>query len=144
MYFGEYSTCYDLVVSERHWPTTQEISEDISRWIAAGDEIMAIRMMMDGLNRLPYADATLLAQAMDEPRTTGDVRWDTLLAAALRYLAHRAGVATLPRWTVKAPLDRFWFPVRANPSKEYNDMAHTPAELMRVGIFMDERGFATA
>lgn len=131
-------------MSERHWPTAQEISEEIYHWVEAGDDTMAIRMMMDGLNRLPYENHELLVEALLEPLSTGDRRWDTLLAASLRYLAHAAGATRLPEWTFKEPLEKFWFPIRANASKEYNDMAHTPAELMRVGIFMDERGFATA
>ena len=42
------------------------------------------------------------------------------------------------------PEPKVWWPVRVNLSKEYNDMAHSPAELLRVGIFMDERAFTSA
>lgn len=128
----------------RWWPTVTEVADHIASELCRGDTDMALRLLLDGVNKLPDADAAgRLDEAITEPRSTGDLRWDTLLAACIRYRLHMMG-RKAPAWTFKKPLDKFWFPIRVNAVKEYNDMAHTPAELMRVGIFMDERGLAWA
>lgn len=132
------------MTTRRWWSTASEIAEDLRRELAAGDEDMALRLLMDGINQLPAAaKAGQLAGALAEPESIGDPRWDTLLAASVRYRLHGMG-ATPPKWTRKEPLPQFWWPTRINASQQYNDMAHTPAELMRVGIFMDEKDFTTA
>lgn len=131
-------------MARRWWPTAAEIADDIRHELGNGDDIMALRMLMDGVNQLPDAYAAgELDVTLAEPPSTGDLRWDTLLAAAIRYRLHRMGLHP-PRWTFKEPLPTFWWPIKVSPSKGYNDMAHTPAELLRVGIFMDERGFDSA
>ena len=132
------------MTTRRWWPTASEIAEDLRRELAASDEDMALRLLMDGINQLPAAaKAGQLDGALAEPGPIGDPRWDTLLAASVRYRLHSIG-ETPPKWTHKEPLSRFWWPTRINASQQYNDMAHTPAELMRVGIFMDEKDFTTA
>jgi hypothetical protein len=130
---------------KRWWPTTAEVADDVRANLAVGDTSHALRMLMDGVNYLPDADrAGRLDEALAEPETTGDVRWDALLAGAVRYRLHQMG-RTPPPWTRdRKPLDRFWWPVAYSPSDAYNDMAHTPAELRRLGIFIDEREFTQA
>lgn len=132
------------MADRRWWPTVAEIADDVRANLERGDEDHAHRMLMDGINRLPAADAAgRLDEALGEPATVGDPRWDTLLAASVRYRLHQMG-RRAPAWTFKPPLDTFWWPAAFSPSKAYNDMAHTPAELLRVGIFLDEREFTTA
>lgn len=132
------------MTSTRWWPTVSEIAEDVRANLTAGDQDHALRMLMDGVNHLPAIDAEgRLDEALDEPGGTGDPRWDALLAAAVRYRLHQMG-RNPPQWTVKQPLDNFWWPVATWDSRAYNDLAHTPAELLRLGIFLDERAFATA
>lgn len=131
-------------MTKRWWPTAAEIAEAVRGELARGDVDMALRLLLDGVNRLPDAAAAqALDKALGPPPSTGSERWDTLLAASIRYRLHSMGLPA-PRWTLKPPLSRFWWPAAHSASKEYNDMAHSPAELIRVGIFMDERGFTTA
>lgn len=131
-------------MTQRWWPTAAEIAEAVRGELARADEDMALRLLLDGVNRLPdAAGAGALDETLAEPGTTGSERWDTLLAASIRYRLHSLGL-TPPRWTLKRPLDTFWWPAAHSASKEYNDMAHSPAELVRVGIFMDERGYTSA
>ena len=104
----------------------------------------ALRMLIDGVNYLPDAHAAgRLDEALTEPDGTGDPRWDALLAGAIRYRLHQSGLSA-PGWTCKKPLDRFWWPTAAWDVQAYNDMAHSPAELSRIGIFLDERAFTAA
>lgn len=128
----------------RTWPSIDEIAASITAELKTNDLDSALRVLLDGVNRLEtaYANDDLEA-TLAAPRSTGSTHWDTLLAASVRYRLHRLGVKP-PRWTWKDPLPKFWWPVSINASKQYNDMAHTPAELVRVGIFMNERGFESA
>lgn len=129
---------------KRWWSTVPEIAADVRDALASGDDIHAIRMLMDGINALPAAQqAGLLDDALSEPDTTGDERWDALLAGALRYRLHQMGERA-PHWTYKQPLTTSWWPFAYSPSEAYNDLAHTPAELLRLGIFLDEREFSQA
>ncbi|HHV20313.1 MAG TPA: hypothetical protein GXZ30_02055 [Propionibacterium sp.] len=129
---------------KRWWHTMPELAKAIRAELESGDADAALRTLLDGINRLPdIATQGHLDEALTEPDSVGDLRWDTLLAVAIRYRLHQMGERP-PRWTLKDPLDTFWWPVRVNLSKEYNDMAHSPAELLRVGIFLDERAFTSA
>ncbi len=126
------------------WISARSIRDDVAECLERDDTDMALRLLIDGVNRIPEeADDAQLALLLEEPSSIGPVRWDTLLAALIRYRLHRIDRVP-PRWTWKKPLDRFWWPVRINPSKGYNDMAHSPAELSRVGIFMDRRSLTSA
>lgn len=129
----------------RYWPTATEITDDVRENLAAGDNSHALRMMMDGVNRLRYAqrEGRLEETVTEEPATVGDRRWDALIAGAIRYRLHEMGECS-PDWTLKVPLETFWWPVAYSPSKAYIDMAHSPAELMRLGIFIDAREFEQA
>lgn len=131
---------------EQRWPwaTASEIADDIRANLAADDEFHALRMLVDGINRLPEAQkAGRLDEALEEPRTTGDARWDALLAAAILYQLHQMGESG-PHWTVKEPLEKFWWPIQAGAGRANYDLATAPAELARLGIFLSERDFTAA
>lgn len=131
-------------MQSRSWPTAAEIADDIRGALEAGDDISAMRALMDGTDRLARAiTPDNFGEALAQPATIGDARWDALLTGSLRYRLHQAGHRHLPGWTWKPPLDRFWWPAAHSPSKAYSDQAHTPAELMRLGIFLDDREFTT-
>lgn len=65
---------------KRWWPTVPEIADNVRHALAAGDDVHAIRMLMDGINALPAAQqAGSLDETLSEPDTIGDQRWDALL-----------------------------------------------------------------
>ncbi|MPV50153.1 hypothetical protein GCG21_09070 [Pseudactinotalea sp. HY160] len=134
-----------MTTQARYWPTPAEIADDVRTNLAAGDESHALRMLMDGVNRLPQArHAGRLAETLaEQPESIGGERWDALLSGAIRYRLHQMGERA-PDWTYREPLSQFWWPVSYSASQAYNDMAHTPAELLRLGIFIDEREFSQA
>jgi hypothetical protein len=132
------------MADRRWWPTADELSVIVRAQLDAGNEDHAMRLLLDGINDLPgAAEAGKLDEALQEPRSTGDLRWDTLLAAAIRYRLNSLG-ARPPEWTWKAPLDRFWWPIDAGERRAGFDYATSPVELARVGIFMSERDFTQA
>ena len=125
-------------------PSMTMVAREIQTELQAGHTDAAHRILMDGVNRLPaaYRNGELDA-VLEAPGTTGEPKWDVLLAAAVRYRLHQLGLRA-PEWTFKEPLDVFWWPTRINPSQQYVAMAHSPAEFRRLGIFIDERDLSTA
>jgi len=120
-----------------------EIATRVGETIAAGDQTHALRLLMDGINAFYRMSPDAVDEALDEPQTVGDHRWDLLIAASVRYRLHQMG-RKAPRWTYKEPLDKFWFPFCYSPSDAYVALAHSPAELVRLGIFLDELNFEQA
>jgi hypothetical protein len=70
----------------------------------------------------------------DEPASTGDERWNVLLAALAEYLAARDGRAA-PQWSEARRLRRFWFPFNTR-SARVDTVVHAPAAFRRRGVFV--------
>jgi transcriptional regulator with XRE-family HTH domain len=69
------------------------------------------------------------------PSTTGDQRWDALLAGVVDVVAreHQFGP---PSWTTGRFVTPFWF-VGSTPSLHAYAYAHSPAALANRGVFID-------
>ncbi|GCD19163.1 hypothetical protein CTKZ_07250 [Cellulomonas algicola] len=129
--------------SPRWWRTVPEIVEDVRPELRDGNEPAALRMLLDGLNSLPRAAAAgRVDEMLAEPPSTGDERWDALIAGSVRYVARRAGVGA-PDWTRRRPLAAWWWPT-GRGARAAVAMQRTPVELARLGIWFDERNFTTA
>jgi hypothetical protein len=84
---------------------------------------------------LPGRASALVA----DPPSTGDPRWDAMLAAVAEHLAFHAELVA-PPW-VDDPrrfLRAFWFPVDL-PSVRVTALVTSPASLARRGVFIDRR-----
>ena len=75
-----------------------------------------------------------LALLDEEPASTGDQRWDVLLAALAEHLAASEGVGA-PTWTDSRRLRRFWFPFNT-PAARVDAVVHSPAAFRRRGVFI--------
>ena len=69
-----------------------------------------------------------------EPPSTGDPRWDVLLAALAEHLAARDGRGA-PPWSESRRLERFWFPFNT-PAARVDAVVHAPAAFRRRGVFV--------
>jgi hypothetical protein len=69
-----------------------------------------------------------------EPPSTGDERWDVLLAALAEHLAARDGRGA-PAWSETRRLRRFWFPFNT-PAARVDAVVHAPAAFRRRGVFI--------
>jgi hypothetical protein len=69
-----------------------------------------------------------------EPPSTGDERWDVLLAALAEHLAARDGRGG-PAWSETRRLRRFWFPFNT-PAARVDAVVHAPAAFRRRGVFV--------
>lgn len=72
---------------------------------------------------------------MAAPSTTGDPRWDALLAGAVEDLALQQGVPA-PVWTQGHALPEFWF-VGSMPSLQAYAFAYSPFSLQVRGVMLD-------
>lgn len=70
-----------------------------------------------------------------EPSTTGDPRWDALLAGVADHLATKHHIDP-PRWTSDRYVTPFWF-VGTTPALHAYAYAHSPAPLAYRGVFID-------
>jgi transcriptional regulator with XRE-family HTH domain len=70
-----------------------------------------------------------------EPSTTGDQRWDAMLAGSVEDLAMRDG-QSVPAWTRGGSLPHFWF-VSEMPGLRAYAFAHSPFSLQIRGVMVD-------
>jgi len=78
----------------------------------------------------------------DEPASTGDERWDVLLAALAEHLAARDGRGA-PPWSEPRRLRRFWFPFNSRAAR-VDAVVHAPAAFRRRGVFVSAHELAVA
>lgn len=70
-----------------------------------------------------------------QPSTTGDRRWDAMLAGVTEMDALRSG-RDVPSWARGHSLPHLWF-VGSNPGMHAYSLAHTPASLAFRGVVVD-------
>lgn len=75
------------------------------------------------------------AVLFSEPSTTGDPRWDVLLAGVAEDLA-RAADRPFPQWANRRTLNTFWF-VGTNEAFHAYAVANSPASLKVRGVMID-------
>jgi hypothetical protein len=78
----------------------------------------------------------------DEPASTGNERWDVLLAALAEHLAARDGRGA-PPWSEPRRLRRFWFPFNSRAAR-VDAVVHAPAAFRRRGVFVSSHELAVA
>ena len=72
----------------------------------------------------------------ERPPTTGDPRYDALMAALAEHLAHHDAIE-VPEWAYDADrfLEQWWFPIDL-PSVRTDALVHSPAAFRSRGIFI--------
>lgn len=126
----------DVPNTPRHyWYTAEEIVETTARGLEMS-QAEALRWLDEGVRFLPdaYAHGDL-ERCLQEPLTSIDERWDTIIAACIRYKLRLMGVDA-PDWTWKEPLAQMWFVGGVLPHRVASTINLAPAELRRVGIMM--------
>lgn len=68
------------------------------------------------------------------PSSTGDARWDALIAGVTEDIAFRLG-EPVPAWTAVDPLDEWWF-VTPVAKLEPTSFVESPPALARRGVFI--------
>lgn len=125
----------------RTWLTARDVAEAIREELDRGDRDFALRLLGRALRELTgLTDPADRAAFLEEPPSTGDHRWDTLVAAAIARTCREAGIPA-PAWTRTEPLAAWWFPVH-DPVLTARTMQRTPVDLAARGIWLDERALA--
>ena len=122
----------------RTWLTAADTAGAIREELARGDTDFALRILARALSDLrALVDPDDLAAFLAEPPSTGDHRWDTLLAASIGRACRQARIPA-PAWTDAPPLRSWWFPV-FDPILTARTMQRTPVDLAARGIWLDAR-----
>jgi transcriptional regulator with XRE-family HTH domain len=98
-----------------------------------GDLLRIVRELRSNAKHLTSTEDRLLFYA--EPSTTGDRRWDALLAGVAELDALRDG-KPVPSWARGHELPHLWF-VGSQPSTYAHALVHTPSSLAVRGIVLD-------
>ncbi|GAA4909213.1 helix-turn-helix domain-containing protein [Stackebrandtia albiflava] len=123
-------------------PTTLDgVAHDIASADSADERLRHVIQFLDDLRDVPAVQRP--AALSEEPVTTGDPRWDALLAGVAEYACRRHGMS-MPGWP-SAPgrfLRRFWFVIEDVLGREVPGLAAmaytTPVqELAARGVFLD-------
>lgn len=117
--------------------TALSIADTADAIVTTHSESARLRLFFEFLRGSEAAGPDALLLVSQEPRTTGDRRFDALLAAAAERLCaryHRPG----PRWTTKTNrfLDHAWW-VSDLSSAKILAIKWTPASYARRGIYLD-------
>lgn len=124
--------------ADRTWLTAADTADAIRDELKRPDTDFALRLLGRALHEFgQLTDPAEQAAFLAEPASTGDHRWDTLLAAAVRRACRKAGVRA-PQWTRTPALPTWWFPVY-DPILTARTIQRTPVDLSNVGIWLDER-----
>jgi transcriptional regulator with XRE-family HTH domain len=102
----------------------------------APDEARQLRLVFEFLRGIQDDGHPLLLLVATEPESTGDRRFDALLAAVAEDLCVRAGLAP-PGWVHDSLrfLDRAWW-VSDLPSGRAQALVHAPASFRRRGVML--------
>jgi len=107
-----------------------QIRLDIANGISDGASLRAVRQFIMDVERAENP-AELVNR---DPGSTGDSRWDALVAGVGEDLAYRLGFE-VPKWTRCEPLTTFWF-FSEYPKTHPTAFVETPAALARRGVFI--------
>lgn len=109
--------------------------------VATGDTLRFVREMVN--NAAFVVDSPVdRAAFFAEPSTTGDRRWDALLAGVTEMLARRHGFE-VPAWTSDRSVLPFWFAGSTAALHAYA-YAHSPGALAARGVFIDPADLESA
>jgi len=120
------------------WLTARDAAEAIRDELARGDHDFAFRLLARAVGDFrDLRDADDIQRFLAPPPSTGDHRWDTLLAAVVSRECRRRDVVA-PAWTRVPALRSWWFP-DDDPLLMARTMQRTPVDLQVKGIWLDAK-----
>lgn len=144
-YVSNNATPPETGAPERRWIplTAARAATGIRSAVRRGDPSEALRwvaQLVADIERAPAVRrAALIRRA---PPSTGDRRWDAMLAGAVEYVCHRFGLE-IPPWSADPDrfLDRAWFVIetilgRPSPGLAVSAFCASPASLANRGVFV--------
>lgn len=134
------------LVRSRGWMTPPLAADAIAAGLTDNDEMWAYKMALqarDHLRELLVADAARFSAAWEAiPRSSGDQRWDVLLAGLTAHEFESAGM-TAPPWAQHARMDDDW--LLASPLLDDDEVRRaTPGWLSERNVYIAARDLVTA
>jgi hypothetical protein len=124
---------------QRDWLTAAEIAAAITGEVDRGDEIFALRVLAKALSDVrSLSEPADIIGFLQKPPSTGDRRWDVLVASAVARECRLWGLDA-PQWTDVESLEPWWFPALIDETLLPLTIQRTPPELARKGVWLDER-----
>lgn len=131
------------VMGARRWVSAADAAVSARRALEEGDEDWAFRLIVQARDHLRRLDPVDVALWAEEPPSTGDRRFDLLLAAVAARTLRELGAA-VPGWASGVePLDEPWYPARL-PSLRARADREAPEDLRELGIMLTESDLTTA
>lgn len=89
-----------------HFPTAPKTADAVAAALRENNIALVDRLVTGVLGRVINAPGDIPAGVLDAPDTTGDERYDTLLAVGLAYALHTRGRTPVPWMDAIPPLQR--------------------------------------
>lgn len=108
----------------------RSVRADLASGASKGSTLRLVRQFVMDADASPDPSPLMSSP----PESTGDERWDTLIAGVCEDIAFRHGTA-VPAWTTTQSLTEFWFVTdfeRLHPTA----FLESPPALARRGVFM--------
>jgi hypothetical protein len=126
-------------------PSIADVAREIATYLSEGDEAAALRLAfrcVELFDRAPRSERWRVVSG--EPSSTGDARYDAMLAAIAEYLCAREGMLA-PAWVEDSSrfLDQWWF-VSGLRSLHADAIVHSPVSFARRGVFITSGALAYA
>lgn len=132
-------------MSTQNLLTARSAASEIREALLRANEALALQVATQFSYSLHRAEGGELDSCVSEPGSTGDVRYDTLIAVLVRFALGKRGI-TPPAWTEAVrPLAGEWMPGYDDhdvlPRLRELIRADSPAEFIEAGILARRRAF---
>jgi hypothetical protein len=119
----------------------------IRRALRSDDEDTAARLLPDAISRILHSAAPIAAELSAPPPSTGDARYDTLLATAYAWALDRRGATPADWMTAPPALAKEWlWDGDAEATPRFRDFirSQTPEPFLAKRILLRARDLETA
>lgn len=126
------------------FPSASETAAAVAPALGDKNTSAADRLVSELFRRVATSPDDIPAQVLDGPGSTGDIRYDTLLAAGLAYVLTARGLPTRPWMDAVPALPEEWlWDGDEDSSPEYREYIRqqTPVMLLAKGLLLRERDF---
>ena len=125
--------------------TVRRAAEEAGGELRRHDEDAALRIVTQAFGSLqPHCTSEELDDFLVAPRSTGDPRYDVLIAVLARWTSRRRGLR-IPDWTDVRALNEEWMPgTTGTPIPQWRDIVRreTPPEFLEKNILAREKSWS--
>jgi hypothetical protein len=124
--------------------TVRRAAEEAGSELRRHDEDAALRIVTQAFGSLQtHCTSEELEDFLLAPRSTGDPRYDALIAVLAQWTSRQRGLR-IPAWTDVRALDEEWMPTTGTPIPQWRDIVRreTPQEFLDKNILAREKSWS--